>query len=225
MLRRSSPALTDITCKTPAQAARILMLLGLLRAGPKHGYELHRIVVGHGELYTDLKKPTLYHLLDRLAAQGAVVVTTESGARGRRGERLVYALAPEGNRLFERLLRSALATFHAGSTGLEVAAVFLDCLPAAEARVLLNDRRDAVQRRRAIIAAELGPLAGGSSAARIADGFLAADHALSLMDAELDWIKRATAHLARDGARTTFSAASRCTGHDRAAATVKSITR
>jgi DNA-binding PadR family transcriptional regulator len=222
MLRRTSPPLTETTCKTPAQAARILMLLGLLRAGPKHGYELHRIVVGHGELYADLKKPTLYHLLDRLAAQGAVAVTTESGARGRRGERLVYALAPEGNRLFERLLRSALATFHAGSTGLEVAAVFLDCLPAAEARLLLDDRRDAVQRRRAIIAAELGPLAAErSSAARIADGFLAADHALSLMDAELDWIKRAMAHLARDGARTTFSAASRCTGHDRAAGTLK----
>lgn len=219
MSLRGTPSMTDPACRTPAQATRTLMLLGLLRSGPKHGYELHRVVVGHGELYADLKKPTLYHLLDRLAAQGAVAVTTESGARGRRGERRVYALTAAGNGLFESLLRSALSSFHAGSTGLEVAAVFLDCLPAREARSLLGARRNAVERRRAIIAAELGPLAERSSAARMSSGFLAADHALSLMDAELDWINRAVAHLAKASPRTTCSAASGRVDHRRAVGT------
>lgn len=194
------------------------MLLGLLRSGPKHGYELHRIVVGHGELYADLKKPTLYHLLDRLAAQGAVAVTTEGGTRGRRGERLIYALTDAGGEMFGQLLREALSTFHAASTGLEVAAVFLDCLPAREARRLLAERRLAVERRRTVIADELGTPAGRSSALRMASGFFAADHALSLMDAELDWISRASAHLAKSSTRTTCSAASGRREHKRAEA-------
>ena len=53
---------------------RTLMVLGLLKAGPRHGYELHRIVVAHGSLYADFKKPTLYHLLHRLAMQIDVVL-------------------------------------------------------------------------------------------------------------------------------------------------------
>ena len=33
--------------------AKTLMVLGLLQAGPRHGYELHRIVTAHGTLYAD----------------------------------------------------------------------------------------------------------------------------------------------------------------------------
>ena len=45
----------------------MLMVLGVLHAGARHGYELHRILVAHGTVYADFKKPTLYHLLARLA--------------------------------------------------------------------------------------------------------------------------------------------------------------
>ena len=61
-----------------------LLLLGLLQSGHNTGYELHRIVTAHGELYTDLKKGNVYYLLERLAADGALTVTAEPGARGPR---------------------------------------------------------------------------------------------------------------------------------------------
>ena len=51
---------------------KLLILLGLLHQGPLHGYELHRIVRAHGELYTDLEKANLYYLLDRLAKEDAI---------------------------------------------------------------------------------------------------------------------------------------------------------
>jgi len=58
-----------------------------------HGYELHRVVAAHGELYADLKKANVYYLLDRLATDGYVLVRTEPGAPGgARGERLVYEI-------------------------------------------------------------------------------------------------------------------------------------
>src|SRR5438105_2161881 len=102
-----------------------LLLLGLLLEGPRYGYELNRIVRAHGELYADLKKANLYHLLERLAIGGFLTVTSESGARGRRGERLVYALTEQGRVHFHGLLRDVLRSYEAAHTGVEVAVVFL----------------------------------------------------------------------------------------------------
>jgi DNA-binding PadR family transcriptional regulator len=190
----------------PGQAAKTLMVLGLLKPGAKHGYELHRIVVAHGALYADFKKPTLYHLLQRLAGQGAVKVRPEAGARGPRGERLVYELTASGDRLFHQLMRSILSTYDAVHTGLEVAAVFLPRLSAAEAQALLEKRRAVVRARRDAMSAELGPLGRESSGRRIAAGYLATDHALSLMDAEIAWMDRAIRHLATAGPRRACGA-------------------
>jgi DNA-binding PadR family transcriptional regulator len=183
------------------QAAKTLMVLGLLKSGPKHGYELHRIVVAHGTLYSDFKKPTLYHLLHRLALQGAVQVRSEDGARGPRGQRLVFALTAKGEALFMRLLRSALSSYDLAQTSFEVAAAFLALLPAVEAQALLRKRREAVRARRAEVIAEAELLAAQPYSARLAARRLAADHALGLMDAEVAWIERAIRHLAGSGSR------------------------
>ena len=56
----------DIIISTDFIGSRLhksLLILGLLVHRPLHGYELHRIVRAHGELYTDLKKANLYYLL------------------------------------------------------------------------------------------------------------------------------------------------------------------
>ncbi|MBN8279970.1 MAG: PadR family transcriptional regulator, partial [Gammaproteobacteria bacterium] len=105
------------------------MVLGLLRSGPQHGYELHRVLAAHGNLYADFKKPTLYHLLHRWAEQGVVRVHAEPGTRGRRGERLVFALTPQGNALFDEQLRIALSSWDRDGTTFEVAAAHLPWLP------------------------------------------------------------------------------------------------
>lgn len=175
----------------PAQASKTLMVLGLLKSGPKHGYELHRIVVAHGSLYSDFKKPTLYHLLHRLAVQGAVQVHSEGGARGPRGERLVFALAQKGETLFLDLLRGALSSYDSSHTSFEVATAFLGWLPAGEAQELLRRRRTVVRARRAEVVAEVQVMAGDADPARVAARKLAADHSVSLMDAEIAWTDRA----------------------------------
>ena len=198
---RATGAVALASLPAPAQAAKTLMVLGLLKSGPKHGYELHRIVVAHGTLYSDFKKPTLYHLMHRLALQGAVQVRSEGGARGPRGERLVFALAPKGETLFLRLLRSALSSYDLAQTSFEVAAAFLALLPAAEAQALIRKRREAVRARRAEVIAEMELMAAQPHSARLAARQLAADHALSLMDAEVAWMDRAIRHLAAGGAR------------------------
>lgn len=193
--------------RAPAQAAKTLMVLGLLKSGPRHGYELHRIVVAHGTLYSDFKKPTLYHLLHRLAVQGAVEVHSEGGARGPRGERLVFALTPKGEALFVRLLRSSLSSYDLAQMSFEVAAAFLALLSAGEAQLLLRKRCKAVRARRAEVLAEAELFSAQPHSARLAARQLATDHALSLMDAEIAWTERAIRQLAAGSPRKSAGGA------------------
>ncbi len=173
-----------------------LMLLGLLQRGPMQGYDLHRIVRAHGELYTDLKQSNVYYLLDRLAQDGFVVATVEEGARGRRGERLVYTVTDAGRARFDEILRTILRSFDPAHTGLDVAVVFLGRLSQDEAIALLEERRSLIASRRALVAAELA-----ASGPRGLAGELAADHLLSLVDAELAWVDRALERLRRTATR------------------------
>ncbi|MEO7386871.1 MAG: PadR family transcriptional regulator [Gammaproteobacteria bacterium] len=183
--------------------ARTLMVLGLLQSGPRHGYELHRVLVAHGTLYADFKKPTLYHLLHRLTLQGAVLVNAEAGTRGRRGERLVFTLTPLGATLFQDLLRQALSTYDKVQTTFEVAAAYLPSLPAREAQALLRHRRRAIEAIQTEVVGEVDHLAGSPPGKALAARSLAADHAQCLLEAELAWLDRAMAHLASPAGRTT----------------------
>jgi DNA-binding PadR family transcriptional regulator len=169
---------------------KVLLLLGLLRQGPLSGYDLHRIVRAHGELYTDLKKGNVYYLLDRLAVDGYLHAETAPGAGGPRGERLLYSLTDRGAARFEELLRAVLRSYDTVHTGVDVAIVFLAQLPHAEALALLEERRQAIETRRAQVATELGDLAALPPLERIV-----AYHLLSLMDTERAWVDRALAEL------------------------------
>ena len=162
-----------------------LHLLGLLLAGPRTGYQLHRITLAHGELSSDLKKGNVYYLLDRLAKSGALEVTAESGAPGPRRERLIYTITEAGRRRFHELLRDVLRTYEAPHTGVEVGMIFLPHLDAREAAQLLAERRLAVLDRRAAMQGEMRE-------SETAHGHvnLAQDHLLSLMDAEISWTER-----------------------------------
>jgi DNA-binding PadR family transcriptional regulator len=188
---------------------KMLLLLGLLRYGPMSGkdlhrmvqvhgalsfamsgYDLHTIVRTHGTLSTDLKKGNVYYLLDRLAADGFLNVRTEPGARGPRGERLIYSLTSAGCERFEDLLREVLRTYDPVHSGVDVAIIFLRQMPHAEALALLEERRQSVAERRQQVASELDEQARNSPLQRIAF-----DHLLSLIDAELAWLDRTLADL------------------------------
>ena len=163
-----------------------LIVLGLLERGPQHGHELHRIVRAHGELYADLKKANLYHLLARLEEEKCLKVKREPGARGRRGERLVYAITDKGRRHFLALLRGVLQGYTSAHSGVEVAAVFLGRLPPEEAVALLTERRRVVAEREAMLQRDFAGWDRRGPQFRIS-----ADHILSMNAAELAWIDRA----------------------------------
>jgi DNA-binding PadR family transcriptional regulator len=163
---------------------KALLLLGLLRHGPMTGYELNRVVRAHGHLYADLKKGNIYHLLDGLAHQGYLDMTAEPGARGPRGEKLLYGLTQAGREAFRQLLKDVMTSFEPADTGLASAVVFLPELDREEAMVLLRQREHIARERRRLVADELASVEGTLLR-------LAGDHLLAAIDAELSWTAKA----------------------------------
>jgi DNA-binding PadR family transcriptional regulator len=115
-----------------------LLLLGILRREAMHGYRLVEIVETELRACTDLKKPTAYFLLGKLARSG--LVTRTRTREGKRPPKWVYRLTPKGEETFQSLLRQNLAAFtppkYPGSVGL----AFLRALAPEESHGLLSQR-------------------------------------------------------------------------------------
>jgi DNA-binding PadR family transcriptional regulator len=156
---------------------RELLLLGILRREAMHGYRLVEIVETGLRSCTDLKKPTAYFLLGKLARAG--MVTRTRTREGKRPPKWVYRLTPKGEESFQAMLRKNLAEFVApknpGSAGL----AFLDVLPSEEARQLLAQRVAALEAYAAAPAAQTPDPAGG----------LVTSLERAHLQAELAWLK------------------------------------
>ncbi len=122
---------------------RTLLLLGMLRIQSQHGYQLNEFIEHNLARVTDMKKPTAYALLDRLEQSGAIASRLEQ--EGNRPPRKVYAITPEGERLFATLLRETLASASPYVVASDVGLMFLDALELSEGMALLGRRLAAVR--------------------------------------------------------------------------------
>jgi len=156
---------------------RELLLLGVLRQGEMHGYQLHDFIERNLAFCTDLKKPTAYMLLDKLQAQGWITMREERD--GNRPYRRVYSLTLEGEATFQRLLRENLAAFDSAKTGSDVGLAFIDALPRTQALAQL-------QTRRGKIAAQVE--AFGHVPEHAGSYQLLIDHQLAYLRSELAWL-------------------------------------
>lgn len=80
-----------------------LVLLGLLEEGPKHGYEIKRLIAKIIETFTSIKTQSIYYPLRQLEKEG--LVAKRVSRAGRRPEKYVYHITKEGSRKFQELLR------------------------------------------------------------------------------------------------------------------------
>jgi DNA-binding PadR family transcriptional regulator len=134
----------------------------------------------------------VYYLLDHLAQYGYLDVHAESGARGPRGERLIYSLTNHGHARFGELLRAVLSGYEPPASTIGAAIVFLPNVPEVEAVGLLQERRERVLERRAEVTTHNSPEACGTLVG------LATDHLLAMIDADLAWIDRVIERLQRE---------------------------
>jgi DNA-binding PadR family transcriptional regulator len=121
---------------------RKLLLLGLLRDHEMHGYQLNEFIDIHLETTVQLKKPTAYRLLNKMADDGWITYREEQ--EGNRPPRRVFAITPEGETAFQQLLRQSLADYQPIDFRGNIGLLFLHAIPPDEALELLQKRRASV---------------------------------------------------------------------------------
>jgi DNA-binding PadR family transcriptional regulator len=163
---------------------RELLLLGLLRSQDMHGYQLHEAIDSHLGMGVQLTKPTAYRLLSNVAEEGWVTFREEQ--EGNRPPRRVYAIAPQGEVAFQRLLRENLANYQPSDFTCQIGVAFLDELSVTEAVPLLHRRR-----------AGMEELLESTRAHCEHPGSLQLmlEHQVHLIGAELEWLDSVIARL------------------------------
>lgn len=139
-----------------------LVVLGLLAAGPQHGYELtNQLEAMRMRRWARISEATVYRRLDRLESEGLLASRTER--EGSRPEREVFELTADGREALDGLVRQALASEAPVYSDRVVGAVFsLAALPPGERSALLAE---AAERRRAEASRLEEELGAGSSPA------------------------------------------------------------
>ena len=156
---------------------RELLLLGLLRQQDMHGYQLNEFIDRALAACSDLKKPTAYFLLDKMAAAGWI--KEKRAETTMRPARRVFALTAAGESAFQRLLRENLSAWLPAPFPGDMGLAFADALPSTKAAALLAERRTALVA--ALEAMQSVPDHGGSLQWVI-------EHQARHLTAELDWL-------------------------------------
>ena len=165
---------------------RRLLLLGLLRQREMHGYRLNEFIDRFLQVCSDLKKPTAYFLLDKMAAEGYVRASADR--EGRYPERKIYSITPEGEAYFLSLLRENLASFDRVRYPGDIGLAFLHELPPEERVALMRERMNAV--RSELAGLESVPPHGGALD-------LVMDRNRTMLKAEIDWLEQAAPRVAQ----------------------------
>jgi PadR family transcriptional regulator, regulatory protein AphA len=143
-------------------------LLGFLRGGPLHGYELHRRLADPAGLGTvwQLKQARLYSLLARLEAEG--YLTSRQQAQPARPARKLFRLTRAGKAAFLRWVQAPVASAHDLSVELLVKLYLAEREDPALAAQLIERQRAALRDWLAAQQAEAAAAPPGSYIARVA---------------------------------------------------------
>lgn len=99
-----------------------LVILGLLKAGPKHGYKIKSEISKIRDIFS-LDNKSIYYPLRMMERQGLLIKTKDR--LGRRPEKYVYKLTPQGERQFQELLNKSFLSIRRPTFDIDVALFFL----------------------------------------------------------------------------------------------------
>ncbi len=115
-----------------------LLLLGLLRQSPRHGYEIKIKVREILSLFAGVELKSIYYPLNILEKKG--LLTKRSAKQGRRPQRFVYCLTAKGRERFDRLLNKSFLDLRRPQFSLDLSLYFLDSLKPASSKRRLQAR-------------------------------------------------------------------------------------
>jgi DNA-binding PadR family transcriptional regulator len=115
-----------------------LILLGLLKESPKHGYEIKLKIKEILSLFAGVELKSIYYPLRLLEKKG--LVTKHIGKAGKRPQRLVYSLTPRGENRFNELLNKSFLNFKRPHFSLDLSLYFLRYVKSPVAKRRLRAR-------------------------------------------------------------------------------------
>lgn len=127
-----------------------LVLLGLLRLGPLHGYELKRLIEERMGDWTDIAFGSIYFALAKLREEG-FVSDSEPERGGKRPARIVYSITEPGRAEFLRLLRETFVSRQRHRYEIDIALAFHDALPPAEVEDFFASRLGGLEAARSAL--------------------------------------------------------------------------
>ncbi len=122
-----------------------LVVLGILMQRPMSGYEIQLLLqLNRTEQWAGILPGSIYHALKKLAGEGLVVLQAIEQAGNR--TKAIYAITPQGEEEFRRLLKDTWRTpmLHFPS-GVYAALGFLDDLPREQVTQALDEQIAALE--------------------------------------------------------------------------------
>jgi DNA-binding PadR family transcriptional regulator len=176
-----------------------LTVLALLLTGPRHTYEMHRLMIDtHKDFLTGLPR-SMYHAVERLLRDELIRVVGTDRA-GARPERTIYALTDAGRAELAVRVRRLLEHPEPDTTLFVAALSFVGCLPVPQARAALDARRDELARRAEEAGAALA--AAAQEVPRLL--LVELEFEIARLSAERDWVAALVADF--DAGRLTWPA-------------------
>jgi DNA-binding PadR family transcriptional regulator len=169
-----------------------LTTLGLLSEQPCHPYEIQRLLKERHKSYAVGKTRTLYRAIEELEAAG-YIEPLETSREGRRPERTVYRITPEGSEELENWLADLLSTPVDETPVFRVAVGLLGYITQARAETALASRIVSLRAKVTALDATLKMAQDDLGLPRLV--LLELEHAMALADAEIVWIRSITADM------------------------------
>jgi DNA-binding PadR family transcriptional regulator len=116
-----------------------LVILGVLRDRPLHGYEIKHIIEEHMGDWTNIAFGSVYFALKKLS-EGGFIEKMGTEQEGGRPSRTVYQITEAGRAEFLRLLRGVWGEVERHYYTTDIGLAFIEALPIEEVRGHLGDR-------------------------------------------------------------------------------------
>ena len=165
-----------------------LLFLGLLKDGPKHGYEIKRIIEEELSAFVGLKIKSIYYPLRKMEKLG--LIKKDVGREGKWPEKYNYSLTPKGDKIFDHLITDSFLSIERPYFNIDLSLYFLHYVDPKIAQRQLRGRVMYLKRIRRNLETLQKNLKSNKKHLHVI-----LEHDLDLVDAEIKSIDRLSAIL------------------------------
>jgi len=121
-----------------------LLFLGLLKDGPKHGYEIKKIIDEELFPFVALKIKSIYYPLKKMEKLG--LIKKDVGREGKFPEKYTYSLTSKGGKIFDHLVSESFSSIERPYFNIDLSLYFLQYVDKKLAKRQLRARVIALKR-------------------------------------------------------------------------------